>query len=554
MKRMREGCLGDPSGSTTTSGLHLAVAGSPVDDALELGALAELMLDALPFFFLLVDSRHTIHFANRAVRDAMGDRGLQLTGAYCPTLHGLGHPFPGCPLEEAVESHSAVERELFDRASSSWVSSAIYPTPIRTRSGHGVYAHVVRDITARRRAEAAAAESAAVEQLVARLSARFLSAAPRQIEQELSDALRMICDFLGCTRYAAYLQAEASDHLELCLTWQSPSHTHAWPSLSDSIAREHATELARQHEEELPSQVGVEPLPSRRAPSEQVAYVPICSEGALRGLVHFGQWSPVKGARLRDSRLLKLLSSTLSVALERLRATKDISAHAERLRSMALELGAAEERERRRIASDLHDQIGQTLALSLLQVSKLRSQATSPAADQALSDLHGHIEAALHDAKSLMFELSPPILHQFGLGAALEWMLEQCSERHGLKCRLVDEAGTARLDDDERMFLFRAAQELVSNVHRHARATRVELTLSRSDGRLSLCVADDGAGFDGAALRNGGRPHQTGFGLFSIEERLRHLGGAMRVESSPGRGTRVTLELPELPVEEELPA
>ena len=250
-----------------------------------------------------------------------------------------------------------------------------------------------------------------------------------------------------------------------------------------------------------------------------------------------------KGARLRDSHLIKLLGSTLSVGFERLRAAEELARHAQRLRSMALELSAAEERERRRIAADLHDQIGQTLALSLMKVSSLRSQAPTAEMSKALDDVHGLVKAALSDAKSLMFELSPPVLHQFGLGAALEWLLEQCSARHGIQCVLTDEVGATRLGDDQEIFLFRAAQELVANVQRHARAQKLGVRLRRQDGWVEVSVTDDGVGIPVELMSKHSRPAPKGFGLFSIEERLAHIGGTLELRSQPGGGTSVTLRL-----------
>ena len=112
------------------------------------------VLDALPFYVLLVDADHHILLANKAVRRGLGVDPEQIIGGYCPkVVHGLDHPFPGCPLEEAVEKGCAIERELFDPNIGRWMRSAVYPTGLRTPEGQVVFCHMVHDITEHKQAE-----------------------------------------------------------------------------------------------------------------------------------------------------------------------------------------------------------------------------------------------------------------------------------------------------------------------------------------------------------------------------------------------------------------
>jgi len=112
------------------------------------------VLDALPFYVILLDGGHHILYANKAVRQYLHMEPEQIVGGYCPeVVHGLAHPFPGCPLEEAIAKGRLVERELFDPASGRWVLSAIYPTTLRTRDGGSVFLHMVQDITGKKQAE-----------------------------------------------------------------------------------------------------------------------------------------------------------------------------------------------------------------------------------------------------------------------------------------------------------------------------------------------------------------------------------------------------------------
>jgi len=112
------------------------------------------VLDALPFYVILVDADHRILLANKAVRQHLGVDPQQIVGEYCPKMvHGLDRPFPGCPLEESGEKGHAVEKELFDPKSKRWMQSAIYPTRYETKDGRAVFFHTVYDITERKQAE-----------------------------------------------------------------------------------------------------------------------------------------------------------------------------------------------------------------------------------------------------------------------------------------------------------------------------------------------------------------------------------------------------------------
>jgi signal transduction histidine kinase len=130
-----------------------------------------------------------------------------------------------------------------------------------------------------------------------------------------------------------------------------------------------------------------------------------------------------------------------------------------------------------------------------------------------------------------------------GLGPALQWLSRQMGERHGLIVEVSADADAEPADDATRAFLFQAARELLFNIVKHAGVDRAELCLDRdADGRVCLRVADTGRGLDPAAI-DGRSPEPAGFGLFSIRERLAHLGGQMDVESVPGVRTRIALRI-----------
>jgi signal transduction histidine kinase len=208
------------------------------------------------------------------------------------------------------------------------------------------------------------------------------------------------------------------------------------------------------------------------------------------------------------------------------------------LRQLASEQCLVEARERRAIAEDLHDHLGQGLAFTRARLRQLQGDVVFGGHGAAIEELLKLLDQAIGYTRSLTFELSPPVLYELGLGPALEWLGETFARKHGLKIE-VRERGRRDLPDDLRVLYFKSARELLHNVVKHARATRVSILLACEGDQIVLEVTDDGCGFAAAAA--GGLPRDRTFGLFSIQERLHQLGGRLEIHSAPDRGTRVCL-------------
>lgn len=224
---------------------------------------------------------------------------------------------------------------------------------------------------------------------------------------------------------------------------------------------------------------------------------------------------------------------------ERKRTEARLQDYQQQLRRLASEISLAEEKERRRIASELHDGAIQNLALAKIKLGELEKSQDQGKRGASLDEIRELLELSIHDARSLIFELSPPVLYELGLAAAVEWLGEQFQTRYRIACRVVAEQGNVPLQVDFEVVLFQVLRELLVNVVKHANATRVEITLRRMGERLAMQVNDDGDGFDAAAVVSGSG---GGFGLFNIRERLQLLGATFEIESGPG--TRVTVTAP----------
>jgi signal transduction histidine kinase len=221
---------------------------------------------------------------------------------------------------------------------------------------------------------------------------------------------------------------------------------------------------------------------------------------------------------------------------------------------MGAEILLIEERERRQLATTLHDQIGQVLALAKIKLGALQAADSAEERRQLADEIRELLAQAITSSRTLTFELSPPILYELGFESAVQALCERFQQKHGLRIEFVTDRTPKTLPDDMRIILFRAVRELLVNIVKHAQAGSVQVSCQRINNQIILVVADDGIGFEPAATVTPSSG-SSGFGLFSNRERLHHLGGEMTIESSPGRGTRVILaaQLQESSTEGDIP-
>ena len=215
------------------------------------------------------------------------------------------------------------------------------------------------------------------------------------------------------------------------------------------------------------------------------------------------------------------------------------------LRALASRLVQAEHGERRRIARVLHDNLQQLLVGARFNMAVAKKDTAETAARRSLRRAEKILDDAIRAARSLTTELSPPVLHEKGLTAGLEWLRRQMLATHGLDARVSVARDAEPATELVRLFLFDAVRELLFNVVKHAGVRRASVEMVRvATGRLSLSVSDDGVGFNAASAEREAAAHGT-FGLFSIRERLDHIGGLMAVDSAPGRGARFVIAVPD---------
>ncbi|MBS3820788.1 MAG: PAS domain S-box protein [Planctomycetes bacterium] len=244
-----------------------------------------------------------------------------------------------------------------------------------------------------------------------------------------------------------------------------------------------------------------------------------------------------------DGELIGFIA-VVSDCTERKRAEQAIMDYQSRLKDLALQLSLTEERQRRRFASMLHDGIGQELFAVKTNLGLMKRLRSGDECDDLIAETQQLVDKTLKDARNLTFELSPPILQEIGLVAALRWLARRFESAHGLRCRVeVEDPGVYELDDATRSMLYHGVRELLFNVVKHAQASRACVRVLAREEVIRLEVEDDGVGFsdDPAAAS---KSKSGGFGLFNIRERLASAAGHMERESQPGEGSKVALVVP----------
>ena len=212
--------------------------------------------------------------------------------------------------------------------------------------------------------------------------------------------------------------------------------------------------------------------------------------------------------------------------------------------SLLRQLAVAEEDERRRLSRELHDQMGQLVTALLLGLRSLAHGATSAEQSAAIAELEKLSDRIAREVQQLALDLRPPALDTLGLPAALENLLHEWSARNGIEVDLQSIGLTGeRFPAEVETMLYRVAQEGLTNVLKHARASRVSLLLERRNGNLSIILEDDGDGFDlEEVLVSGSKARRLG--LRGMRERVVRLGGTLEIESSPGGGTCLFIRVP----------
>ncbi len=255
---------------------------------------------------------------------------------------------------------------------------------------------------------------------------------------------------------------------------------------------------------------------------------------------------------LRTAELSQTVETLQDEVQARMEAEKKSLANQQQLRALTGQLLDTEDEERREIATALHDSVGQILAFLKMELGELQRAELPEDVLQSVARIRQQVHEAITRTRTLTFEISPPELYTLGLEPAIDELARRFGRERQLECRVHGSEEDKPLSEQVKTFLYRSVRELLINAAKHAQAKAIDITLSRADRYVRVVVEDDGVGFDPSRLADGS-PHEAGgFGLFSIRERLTHMGGTLYIESGNGRGTRVTLLAPLYQMDETL--
>jgi signal transduction histidine kinase len=273
--------------------------------------------------------------------------------------------------------------------------------------------------------------------------------------------------------------------------------------------------------------------------ARSVLVVPIRSRGKILGTLRLEDARP-RSFEEEDVRLHATIADQIGHAIRKAGVIGALSRKQADLRAVSESLERRIEEDRRRIARELHDELGQSMTAAKINLGLLRNLTRNgaPEVRRAIRETESVVLRTIAETRRIAMDLRPSILDDLGLVPALRWYADTFSRRTGVGVELQARRNGGAIDKEINTLLFRFFQEALTNVARHARARRVRIGLNGHNGTLRAMVSDDGIG-----LRQAGSSHQ-GLRLIGMRERIARAGGALRIESRPGRGTRLVAEIP----------
>ena len=213
------------------------------------------------------------------------------------------------------------------------------------------------------------------------------------------------------------------------------------------------------------------------------------------------------------------------------------------LKSLTNELIVAEERAKRRLAVTLHDKLGQYLALANFKTSELKKITTNSKSKKIIGEITAFIDDAIKESRDITYELSPPVLYEMGLVSAISWKLDEIEKNNKIKVSLINRSQSHELEEKIQIILYRTISELIQNIIKHSEAENLNVSFRLLKNVYRITISDNGIGFDLAAMKDKAISEKK-FGIFSIIERIKYIGGDLNINSVPKKGTKVVIDIP----------
>jgi PAS domain S-box-containing protein len=439
---------------------------------------------------------------------------------------------------------------------------------VRDRDGHPLLAVVsANDITERKRAEETMKWYASRDEVLSHTAARLLESTDP--EGLIEDLCRQVMGFLDCHVFFNFLIDERSGrpHLNACAGIPVDEVGRIeWLERGEAVRNCVARDKERIIAEDIQNTPDPRTEPVKSYGIQAYCCHPLQIQSRLIGTLSFGTRSRPR-FRVEEIEVMKNVADLVAMAMHRIEIEKtlrDLNAtleskvaarttelqdRAEQLQKLTLELTQAEERERRRIAVILHEDLQQQIAGARFHLNLLRSGAREDRQQTHVDKVDSILTEAIATSRNLSCDLSPAALHLNDLAELLHWLVDRVREQQGLDVCATLRGNMTLHSEALAIFLFRAAQEMLFNVVKHAGVKEAAIRARRFGRYVCLSVSDQGRGFDPGELKR-----TSGIGLLSIRERTEFLGGRMRGRSAHGRGSRFTLIVPDGPGAQSRPA
>lgn len=225
-------------------------------------------------------------------------------------------------------------------------------------------------------------------------------------------------------------------------------------------------------------------------------------------------------------------------------AKQEIQEYQTSLQRLTTEITLIEEKQKKEIASNIHDHLSQSLVISKMKINELKKNPKLKIIENDLRFIETHISEALKNTRKITYDLSPPVLYQLGIIDALSWLLDDVEATHKIACRLISNVDNLKLSDVKSILLYRSIQEVINNAIKYGNASLITLNLDKNKLGLDILLTDNGVGFDTSLLKNYQNHSGSGFGLFTVQERIRNIQGRFTIVSEINKGTVIKFFIP----------
>jgi PAS domain S-box-containing protein len=225
-------------------------------------------------------------------------------------------------------------------------------------------------------------------------------------------------------------------------------------------------------------------------------------------------------------------------------AKQEIQEYQTSLQKLTTEITLIEEKQKKEIASNIHDHLSQSLVISKMRINELKKNPQLKLINEDLQFIEMHISEALENSRKITYELSPPVLYQLGIIDALNWLLDDVEATHRIACLVNSNVINIELSDIKAILLYRSIQEVITNSIKYANASLITLNIDKNNLGVDILITDNGVGFDTSILKNIRNHSRSGFGLFTVQERIRNIQGKFTIASVINVGTSVKIFIP----------